>query len=86
MRLISEYKDSRRSVIISKSISAKALIHTSKLLSSSMTLFGYRQWSLKPLFPAYDTLRSKVTPGAMRAPLGYVYSDQELWIFQRHWD
>ena len=43
MRPISEYKDRRRSVIISKSISEKALIDTTKLLSSSMTLLGYRQ-------------------------------------------
>lgn len=40
MRPISEYKDRRLSVIISKSIPAMALINASKLLSSSMTLFG----------------------------------------------
>ena len=86
MRPISEYKDRWRSVIISKSISEKALINTSKLLSSSMALLGYRWWSIRPLFSAQDTLRSKVTPGAMTAPLGHVYSGQQLSIFQRQWD
>ena len=86
MRPISEYKDRRRSVIIFKLISEKALINTTKWLSSSMTLLGYRRWSIRPLFPAHDTHRSKVTPGAMIAPLGHVYSGQELPIFQRHWD
>ena len=86
MRPISECKDRRRSVIISKSISEKALIDTTKLLSSSMTLLGYRRWSIRPLFSAHDTHRSKVTPEAMTAPLGHVHSRQELPIFQRHWD
>ena len=67
MRPISEYKDRRRSVIISKSISEMALINTTKLLSSSMSLSGYRRWSIRPLFSAHDTLRSKVAPGAMTA-------------------
>lgn len=85
MRPISEYKDRRRSVIISKSISEKALINTPKLLSSSMTLSGYHRWSSRPLFSVHDTLRSKTTPGAMTAPVSHVYLGQELPKFQRNW-
>ena len=73
MRPISEYKDRRLSVIISKSISTMALINASKLLSSSMTLLGYRQWSLRPLSPAHDTVHghtSRYDSSAMLRALG----------------
>ena len=86
MRPIPECKDRRRSVITSKSISEKALIDTTKLLSSSMALLGHRRWSIRPLFSAHDILRSTVKPRAMTAPLGQFYSGQELPVLQKHWD